>query len=256
MEAFFQKLRGDALDTGIDANIDNETADAAFFYADVDLTEQGLADYHRVVEILFRGLGTLGRLRVPTCIFDQHNTMAISRYQWQGRRSDVHMCSDAVRKMRQEDIATYSRKSMFWGHAPFDVAEIFLHLSRNRSILFVLAKSSDIFNITFDKSGPIVGAKYTINNFTDSDKALFNVADRSLNQISSTGVCIPDQNLHVLRYLDPPQANRFRWEPPPATVEVLKSSSESFLSIFIAGDTEFGIPNSASETRFSVPRLV
>jgi insulysin len=253
------KLKSEALATSIYASVENEAADAAFFYINVDLTTQGLANYRRVVEIVFQGLGTLGRLSPPAYIVEQHNTLSTLNYKWQQRKTDTRVYGYEVKELRGQDFASYPKKSLFWEHSPYDVAEIFLnHLSPNTSIIFIQAKSSDTFNVTFDKSEPTNSAKYTITNFTDEDLALFNTAHHSLQadvRYAPQSLYIPEQNLQLLRYIDPLLVNRSRWEPLPTTVKGLDPSSESFLSTFIAGDTEFGIPKISFRNSFFSPAL-
>lgn len=76
------KLKSEALATSIYASVENEAADAAFFYINVDLTSQGLANYRRVVEIVFQGLGTSGRLSPPAYIVEQHNFDLVLRLRY------------------------------------------------------------------------------------------------------------------------------------------------------------------------------
>ena len=254
------KLKSAALARSIYTSVENEAADAAFFYIKVDLTEQGLTNYRRVVEIVFQALGTLGRLNSPAYIVEQHNALSTLNYKWQERTTGDRVYADAVRELRAQDFASYPKKSLLWEHSPYDVAEIFLdHLSPNNCIIFIQAKSTDCFNVTFEKSEPIAAAKYTITNLTGDDLALFNTAHGSVQQdiqYPPQSLYIPEQNLRVLRYLDPLQVNRSRWEPLPMAVKALDPSSESFLSTFIAGgDTEFGIPKISFRNSFFSPAL-
>jgi len=257
--SLLSKLKSEGLATSICGEVENEAADAAFFYIKVDLTEQGLGNYRRVVEIVFQGLGTLGRWSSPAYTVEQHNALSTLHYKWQQRKTGARVYSDDVQELRTQDFTSYPKKSLFWEHSPYDVAEIFVdHLSPNNSIIFIQAKSTDTFNITFDKSEPIAAAKYTITDFTDDDFALFNTAHQSLQadiQYPPQSLYIPEENLHLLRYLDPLRVNRSRWEPLPTTVKALDPSSESFLSTFIAGDTEFGIPKISFRNSFFSPAL-
>src|SRR5271155_3740446 len=177
------KLKSAALATSIYTSVENEAADAAFFYIKVDLTEQGLTNYRRVVEIVFQALGTLGRLNSPAHIVEQHNTLSTLNYKWQEQTTGDRVYADGVRELRAQDFASYPKKSLLWEHSPYDVAEIFLdHLSPNNCIIFIQAKSTDCFNVAFEKSEPIAAAKYTITNLTGDDLALFNTAHESVQQ--------------------------------------------------------------------------
>jgi len=251
------KLKAEAVATSVSTEVENDAADAAFFIVYIELTAHGLENYRRVVEILFESLGTLGRLNFPAHIVEQHNTLSTLKYRWQERRKDARVLGNMVADMRDEDLASYPHKLWFWEHAPYDVAEIFLtHLSPSNSIIFIQSKSSKIFNVTFDKSEPIAGAKYTITNFTDDDIALFNAAHQRVQddfRYPSKSPYIPESNICVLHSIDRLQVNRSRFEPLPEAVKALDSTSESFLSTYIAGDIEFGTPKISFRNSFFSP---
>lgn len=253
------KLKAEAVATSVATDVDNDAADAAFFTVHIELTAQGLARYPRVVQILFESIGTFGRLNFPAHIVEEHNTLSSLRYKWQERCKDARSLGNMVASMREEDLATYPHKSWFWEHAPYDVAEIFLdHLSPNNSIVFIQSKSSKFFNVTFDKSEPIAGARYSITNFTDDDFELFNDAHQHVQvdyRYSSKSLYIPDSNVRVFRSIDSLQMNRSRFEPLPEIVNTLDSASDSFLSTYIAGDIEFGTPKISFRNSFFSPAL-
>ena len=253
------KLKAEEVATSVVTDVDNDAADAAFFTVHIELTAQGLAKFPRVVQILFESIGAFGRLDFPAHIVEEHNTLSSLKYKWQERWKDARALGNMVAGMREEDLATYPHKSWFWEHAPYDVTEIFLdHLSPNNSIIFIQSKSSKNFNVTFDKSEPIAGAKYSITNFTDDDFGVFNDAHQHVQadyQYSSKSLYIPDPNVRVFRSIDSLQVNRSRFEPLPEIVNTLDSASDSFLSTYIAGDVEFGTPKISFRNSFFSPAL-
>ena len=253
------KLKADGVATSVSADVENDAADAAFFNVYIQLTKQGIVKYRRVLEILYETIGTLGRQSLPAHIVEEHNTLSTLKYKWQERQKDARYFSSIAAQLREEDFASYPQKHWFWEHAPYDVAEIFLtHLTPRNNIVFIQDKSSRASNVTLDKSEPIVGARYAITNFTDEDVAFFDAAHQRVQddiRYPSKSPYIPDSSTRVLRSIDPLQVNRSRFEPLPEIVKSVDPGSESFLSTFIAGDTEFGTPKISFRNSFFSPAL-
>jgi insulysin len=253
--SILSKLKSEGLVSSISAEVENEAADAVFFYIDAELTGQGLLNIQRIVEIIFQGIGTLGRIPLPRSVVEAHNTLSTLNYKWQARRTDYRAYAEEAYNLRQEDLSGFPRKSLFWEQSPEDVANIFLsHLSPNNSIVFVQAKRSDTFNVTFDRAEPITGVKYSLSNFSEPDLAVFIAAHGSQQpDIFYPGASpfMPDPNVRVLHPLDPLNVNRTRWEPKPVIITGVNVSIGE--STFIAPDVEFGIPRISLRTSLISP---
>jgi len=255
--SILSKLKAAGLVAHFSAESENEAADSAFFYIHVELTARGLADYHRVVEIIFEGIGTLGRSTLPSYTVEQHNTMALLNYEWQARKTDYRAYAEEVYALRQEDLASYPKKSLFWDYAPFDISNIFLsHLTPNKSIIFIQAKASETFQVTFDRSEPIVSTKYTLAPFTTAEYDEFNNAfqtDATDIKFADQSPYLPDPNVKVLRPIDPNNFNNSRWEPKPYWLSQDESTAVS--DKFLAPDIEFGVPKIQLRQSFLSPAL-
>ena len=255
----FYKIKSEGLANSLSADVDNESADATFFYINLELTSKGLSNIERVQEIVYQGIGTLGRTPLPTYVVDQHNTMSTLNYRWQARRTDYQVYAETVYALRQEDLASYPQKSLFWDNSPDEVAELFLyHLFPNKSIVFVQSKSSDQFNVSFDLAEPIVGVPYSISKIPDKQLNIFNSAHQSFQQdITYVEKCeyMPDPNIQVLQQQDPSIANLSRWEPKPLPLSTVDPSNDAFESAWVASDVEFGTPKIVLKTSIFSPAL-
>jgi insulysin len=232
----------------------NIAADAAFLYIQADLTILGLAKYQRVVEILFHGIGTLGRLSFEEYVVQQHNDMEILDYKWQSRRTDFRYYAEAVYNLRTEDLKGYPRQSLFWDYLPSDISNLFLeYLTPAKSIVLVNAKQSDVFNRTFNLAEPIVGARYSLQKFSPTELAQFETVfqrDSADIHFPARSEYIPNPNAQVISPLDPGLIYFPRWEPKP--FELLRNDSTT---IYLSPDTEFGVPRIELRQNFFSPAL-
>lgn len=248
--SILSKLKAERLVTAFSADVENEAADSAFFYVHAELTLHGLANYRRVVEIIFQGIGTLGRTTLPSYAVDEHNTMGTLNYQWQARRTDYGYYAERVYALRQEDLEFYPKKELFWEYAPFDISDIFLnHLTPNLGIVLVNAKSSDSFNVIFDRSEPVVGARYAFIKFSGAELSEFVIAHGT----NANDIRFADKSPFIPSNLNVPQANsnlnRSRWEPKPEQV------ASGPVDIFMVKDDEFGVPKLQIRQTFFSPAL-
>jgi len=255
--SILSKLKAEGLVTQFSTEVENEAADAAFFNVHAELTTKGLAKYHRVVEIIFQGIGTLGRLKLPAHTVKEHNTMALLDYQWQARRTDYRYYAEAVYNLRQEDLASYPKKTLFWDYSPLDISDIFTnHLTPTKSVVLVNAKASDTFNITFNRSEPIVGAKYAFATFSTAESNDFTSAyqtDATDIKFADQSPYIPDPDVTVRDLVDLNKLNRSRWEPKP--MQLSAKDGDALSHIFLAHDDEFGVPKFQLRQSFFSPAL-
>jgi insulysin len=248
--SIFAKLKSESLASSLDAEVENESADSAFLCLEVELTGTGLDNVPRVLEIIFQGIGTLGKLKMPGHIVQQHNALALLDYKWQNRRSDLAFTKQEVVKLRSEEFSAFPKMSLFWEHSPADVAEIFnTHLAPQNCIVYVQAKDLDV---TYDKFEPIVGAPYTFTKFSDEEATRFEAAHQSVQDDISyveKSEFIP-QDVRALHAVDPTFANVPRWLPLPT-----KFDAEEVQTAFVAPDVEFGIPKIDLNTYITSPGL-
>ena len=235
--SIFAKLTSESLATSLDADVGNASADSAFFYLEVELTSTGLENISRVVEIIFQGFGTLGKLTIPSYIVEQHNSLALLNYKWQTRRSDLAFTKDQVVKLRSEQLSVFPKMSLFWEYSPVDVANIFTtHLAPNNSIVYIQAKN---INVTYDKFEPVVRAPYTYVKFTDGEAARFSQAHQSFQTdiaYAAESFLIP-QDVRLYHSVDPAAGNLSRWLPLPK-----KFDYDDVQTTFVSPDVEFGVP--------------
>lgn len=110
--SILSNLKDEGLASSFSASAENDASDAAFFYANAALTVEGLANVTRAVQLIFQGIGSLGKQTLPAWIVEEHNQMATLNYMWQTRKTNYRDIAIAAYNLRQEDLAGYPRKSM------------------------------------------------------------------------------------------------------------------------------------------------
>lgn len=258
--SILSNLKDEGLVSSFGAYSENEASDSAFFYANADLTVEGLANVTRVVQLIFQGIGSLGKQTLPPSIVEEHNQMSTLNYMWQTRQTNYRSIAAAAYALRQEDLASYPRKTLIWEYTPFDLLDIFLtHLTPNNSIIFVQGQGSDTFNVTFNAYEPIVGARYSLEKVSDADMDTFVIAHHSLSQKNyypPPSPYMPNPPPMVIHQLDPFVASNLqKWEPNPIPITLDYNTDPSFRNTYIAPDTEFGVPRMVLKTSFFSPAL-
>jgi insulysin len=258
--SILSNLKDEGLASSFSASSENDASDAAFFYTNTALTVEGLANVTRVVQLIFQGIGSLGKQTLPAWIVEEHNQMSTLNYMWQTRKTNYRDIAIAAYNLRQEDLAGYPRKSLIWEYSPFDLLDIFLtHLTPNKSIIFVQGRSSDTFNVTFDSSEPIAGARYSLVNISDADMNLFVTAHDSLQQQNyypPPSPFMPNPPPQVLYQIDPFIASNLqKWEPNPEPITLDFNTDPAFRNTYLAPDMEFGVPRLVLKTSFFSPAL-
>jgi len=249
--SIFAKLKSEGLASSLDADNDNASADSAFFFLEVELTSTGLENIFRVLEIIFQGIGTLGKLTIPSYIVEQHNSLALLNYKWQTRRSDLAFTKEQVLKLRREQLSVFPNMSLFWEYSPVDVAEIFTtHLAPNNSIVYIQARN---INVTYDKFEPIVSAPYTYVKFTDADATRLSQAHQSFQtdiSYAAESFLIP-KDIRLHHSVDTAVGNLSRWLPLPE-----KFDCDDVQTTFVSPDVEFGVPRIDSTNLMFSPGIL
>jgi len=260
--SIFSNLKDQGLVTSFSAYAENEALDSAFIYANAALTVEGLPNVTRVVELIFQGIGSLGKQTLPPWIVEEHNQMSTLNYMWQTRQTNYRAYAKAAYNLRQEDLAGYPRKSLFWEYAPFDLVDLFLtHLTPNKSIIFVQGQASDTFNVTFNSFEPIVGVRYSLVDISSTEMDIFVTAHQSLqekNYYPPPSPYMPNPSPRVINQLDPLVViDLQKWEPNPIpiTLDYNTSTDPAFRDTFLAPDTEFGVPGMVLKSSFFSPAL-
>jgi secreted Zn-dependent insulinase-like peptidase len=78
--SILSNLKDEGLVSSFSAYAENEASDAAFVYANAALTVEGLANVTRVVQLIFQGIGSLGKQTLPPWIVEEHNEMSTLNY--------------------------------------------------------------------------------------------------------------------------------------------------------------------------------
>lgn len=256
--SILSNLKDEGLASSFSASAENDALDASFFYVNAELTVEGLANITRVIELIFQGIGSLGKQTLPAWIVEEHNQMSSLNYMWQTRKTNYRDIAAAVYTLRHEDLAGYPRKSLFWEYAPFDLLDIFLnHLTPNKSIIFVQGRASDTFNVTFDSSEPIAGTRYSMVNISDADMNTFIKAHESLQQKNyypPPSPYMPNPPPEILYQIDPFIASNLqKWEPNPEPITLDFNTNPAFRNTYLAPDMEFGTPKMVLKTSFFSP---
>ena len=260
----FAKLKEHEYATSFSAEAENEASDAAFFYVNAELTEHGVKQVKKVVEIIFQAISMLGRLDLPVYAVEQHNVLSELNFKWQSRQTEYRLFADTVYSMRQEDFLDYPQKNLFWEYNPYDVSDLFRnYLVPSKSIIFVQAKASPGHLVIFDRTDPIVGVKYSLVPFSKGEKSDFDDSQRtSVTDIRypKPSTFIPDKDVKVIHPQNPENVDRPRWQPAPIHLDpcdnpTKRSVESGVMDLYMSPDVEFGIPKIDLKVSLFSPKL-
>jgi len=227
-------LKAEGLATKIEAGAEPDTIDYGSLDIVVDLTPKGLAQYGRVLELVFASIEQLRRNGVPRYVFEERRTMAALDERFRDKGEGAGLATALANRLMEYPIDIAERVPYLWlKEDPAAVQRVLALLRPDNLLVTLVAKG-----LPTDRVEPNFGARYSY--VEDTGPAWAALAKPPV--VAAIG--LPSPNPYV-----------------PDRTEVLPIGSarlidEPALSLYFAQDTEFQRPMLAHVMRLRLPRAM
>jgi len=225
-------LKQAGLATGLSVGADADTPDYGSFDMAVNLTPQGLAEYPRVLAMVFAAIDQLRRSGVPTHVFNERRTMATLDERFRDKGEGAGLAVALANLLMDYPIEIVERVPYLWlREDPAAVQRVLGQLRPDNLLVTLVAKG-----LPTDQTAPYFGTRYSYIEDTGPAWA-------ALQQPPPVAALrLPAPNSYV-----------------PARTEVLpiepaRLIDEPALSLYYAQDTEFQRPLVTHVVRMRLPR--
>ena len=225
-------LKAEGLATGLSASADAETHDYGSFELAVSLTPQGLAQYERVLSMVFAGIDLLQRSGIPRHVFSERQTMAALEERFRDKGEGASLALTLANLAMDYPLEVAERVPYLWLREDADaVRQVLSFLRRDNLLVTLVAKG-----VPVDKTERYFGTRYSLVEDTGPAWAALGQP----TTLSALG--LPRPNVFI------PASTRLR------PVEPARLIDEPTLSLYYAQDTEFQRPYVSHQMRVRLPR--
>lgn len=226
------QLKREGLATGISVGSEQDTPDYGAFEMRISLTPEGLAQYPRILALVFSTVAQLQRVGVPPHLFKERQTLARLDEMYRDKGDGVMRAVPLANALMDHPIELAERVPFLWTQEdPAALRRVLGQLRPDNLLVTLVAKG-----LATDKTAPIYGTRYGYSEDTGPAYAAL------LAPPTVAGITLPKPNPYV-----PARTTLLPVQP-------LKLIDESGLSLYYAQDTEFQRPLAAHVLRFRLPR--
>ncbi len=227
-------LKSDDLATGLSAGADADTPDYGSFDVSVSLTPKGLAQYERVLSMVFASIEQLRRSGVPSYVFNERRSMATLDERFRNKGEGTQLAVSLANRLMDYPIEIAERVPYLWlREDPAAVQKVLSQLRPDNLLVTLVARGLPV-----DKVERYFGTRYSyVEDAGPAWAAL--VRPRELTTVS-----LPTPNPYVPTRTD------------ILPIEPARLIDEPALSLYYAQDTEFQRPLLAHVMRMRLPRAM
>jgi insulysin len=227
-------LKAEGLATGLSAGADADTPDYGSFDLGINLTPQGLAQYPRVLSMVFATIEQLRRSGVPAHVFEERRSLAALDERFRDKGEGANLALTLANRLMDYPIEIAERVPYLWlREDPAAVQRVLGFLRPDNLLVTLVAKG-----LPTDKIEPHFGARYSYSE--DSGPAWSALADVP----AVAAIKLPSPNPYV------PKQTSVR------PIEPARLIDEPALQLYYAQDTEFQRPLLAHVLRWRLPRTM
>jgi insulysin len=225
-------LKAEDLATGLSASTEADTHDYGTFDISVSLTPQGLAQYERVLSMVFAAIDLLQRNGIPRHVFAERQTMATLDERFRNKGEGAGLAATLANLVMDHPLEIAERVPFLWLREDTGaVRQVLSSLRRENLLVTLVAKG-----VPVDKTERWFGTRYSY--VEDSGPAW-----AALGQPPAVAALgLPRPNAFI------PATTRVR------AVEPARLIDEPALRLYHAQDTEFQRPYVAHQMRVRLPR--
>lgn len=225
-------LKAEGLATGLGAGSHDSSPDFGTFDINVSLTPAGLANYSRVLQLIFGAIDQIKAADYPAYLFAERRAMAQLDEMFSNRGDGANRAVFLANQLRNVPMAIAEREPFLWlDPDPTGYQLILDHLRPDNALVSLVAKG-----VTTDAVEPHYGTRFS---YTEESGPAYTSL---LKPAAVTAFHLPKPNPFI-----PDSADLLPIQP----VQLI---DEPALSLYYAQDTEFLRPMVAQNYRFRLPR--
>jgi insulysin len=225
-------LKAEGLASGLSAGSQDESPDYGTFDINVSLTPTGLADYPRILSMVFGAIAQIKAAGYPTYLFAERRTMAHLDEAFSDKGEGANRAVFLANQLRDFPMEFAEREPYLWLSAdPEGYTLILDHLRPDNMLVSLVAKG-----IETDEIEPYYGTKFSYRE--DSGEAYTSL----LSPAVVTAFHLPKPNPFIPDHSD------------LLPIQPVHLVDEPAFSLYYAQDTEFLRPMVTQAYRFRLPR--
>jgi insulysin len=219
--------------------------DQMLFCLNVHLTNKGVKEYEKVIELCYQGISLLKQNALPRYLFDEVTVLNELKYTYQSKTETFDYVTDTACGLCDEPLESYPRLSLIPSqYAPESYQEFIASLN----------PQNGVHTLTSEEP-PIEGLKTTQEKWLGATYALIPLSSYQLKQWESVepnrSLALPGPNPYLPENVALVSEIRKKESfPEPTQIENSRK-----LSLYHAADTQFGVPKVAWNFRLKSPLL-
>lgn len=237
------ELKKQQLAEGVHAGFLNFGDEETVFSIEVDLTDQGLKDPYRSINLIFSALELL-RSSKENVQFDELHQLSLLHYQYETRKNAFQFVQENGRAIFDEDLATFPEKISI--PQTFDQERFTKLLSyfTPASCCYIMTADPELTKILPEHREKWMGAEYAFRDIPQEKIAAWQ------NTSKPTSLCMCPANTYIPSHLKLlPTLSETEKNTPPAVWEKEQGR------LFFARDGIYQVPETASKFRLYSPLL-
>ena len=149
----------------LEAYVENLEKHTAFFTIVITLTDEGLSNRNKVIQKIFENLENHKEHKIPSCIFNELNTMTKINYEYQARTDAFDYVTTIASHIFEEDISTFPQKTLLsTDYNQTKIQQVLNCLTPETCQTFIIA-SPNKTGIEPNKKEKWAGVEYSIEPF-------------------------------------------------------------------------------------------
>ncbi len=236
-----QVLKNEKIAENVRVGCDRLSKESLFFTVDIALTDYGMTQVDTAILRVFQAIARLKTTSYPPHLFDEMQTMAKLRYQYQSRDDAFSTIMNIASEMPYEDLETYPQKTKI--PTQFDpgfIQSFVSSLKAESCVYFVLADPSKT-GVPMETKEKWMNAEYSIKTAAQTRIVAWNNAE------PIDAIQLPPQNPYLPK-------NLALNDSPASENPILLNSGEG-CSIYYSKDTRYKVPEIAFIFGFKTPLL-
>jgi insulysin len=219
--------------------------DQMLFCLNVHLTNKGIKEYERVLEMCYQGIALLKERTLPKYLFDEVVALGEQKYTYQSKADTFDFVTETACIMCDEKLETFPRQSLIPSkYAPEAYREFLASLTPENGVHTLTCEEPPKEGLKIHQE-KWLGATYSTLPFSKSQmKDLASVKPTKTLALPAPNPYLPEHFALVSKIQDK------KGIPEPKQLE----NSRKF-SLFYSEDNKFGVPKVSWNFRFKTPLL-
>jgi insulysin len=212
------------------------------FQISLELTEKGLKQHNIVIKRCFEAIDAARASNIPDYLFDEKQTIANLKYQYQERVDAFEYVKDHAHNLVDESLSTYPKNTILaTGYSAKRLQKLINYLTVENAHIYIVSPP-ELLNITLNQKEKWMGAEYAFKHLQNKQLATF--TKNNLN--TNIRIAPPSPFLPInLSLLNTPQIKE----------DVQIAVDDEFGKIIYLGGNEFKTPEIALHLHILSPLL-